>query len=259
MSRPKPKMATASGALALILVGLVTLSACAHAHKKTAVRTAADPHALEHRGDSRLRSRTLDISLHYQEGERGRPWFGIIRLTNRTRSPIYPQLARVTLERPGQEPEVLALACERFRSRFLRLAPANTLWCADIVNPTAGVDLPIELGGSFRTGAPLEFDLVIPIVFDKGDPVRVRFGNRIDRGKWRLTPPQNRGAAPSPTPPSSSSPPEPSTPPESPAPPETPATPESPTPSPIPDPRLSSRPSSAEFDIDPIHSVNCVS
>jgi len=196
-------MGTPSRALALILVGLATPVACARAHKTPGVTTAADPHALEQRGGSRLRSQALDISLPYQEGERGRPWFGIIRLTNRTRSPIYPQLARLMLERPGQEPEVLALACERFQSKFLRLAPANTLWCADIVNPAAGVDLPIELAGSSRTGAPLEFDLVIPIVFDKGDPVRVRFGNRIDRGKWRLTPPQDRGAAPSPTPSSS--------------------------------------------------------
>jgi hypothetical protein len=235
MSGFKPQLGTLSRTLALILAGLAALVACAHARRTPAVRTAADPHTLAQRGDSRLRSQALDISLPYQEGERGRPWFGIIRLTNRTRSPIYPQLTRVMLERSGQEPETLTLACERFQSKFLRLAPANTLWCADIVNPAAGVDLPIELPVFSRTGAPLEFDLVIPVVFDKGDPVQVRFGNRIDRRKWRLTPPQDRGAASPSIPaasPAPSSPPESSTPSGSPAPPETPATPESPTPAP---------------------------
>lgn len=173
-----------SAALGALLIALV--AGCAAPRRSGAPRPEPDPHALSARSDSRLRSGALDVSLRYHEGGGRRFPFALIRLTNRTRAPIYPLLDRIVMIREGAEPRTLAPACDRERRPFARLAPREALWCGDVANPGQSIDVPLALFEIPVPGERLSFVLVVPVIFDDGDPVEVRFANRVDRDDWKL-------------------------------------------------------------------------
>ncbi len=172
---------------ALCAVALVALGSCAGVRRGPARETPPEPHALEARGDSHLRSRTLDIALAYREGGSRRKPFALIRLTNRTRAPIYPRLDQILQIETAGGTRKIAPTCDRGNRRYPRLAPRDALWCPEFANPGYSIDLPLALPEAPPPGDTLVFDLVVPIVFDEGAPVEIRFGNRVSRDDWKLT------------------------------------------------------------------------
>ena len=172
---------------ALCAVALVALGSCAGVRRWRAPSIPPEPHALEARGDSHLRSRALDIALAYREGGSRRKPFALIRVTNRTRAPIYPRLDQILQIETAGATRKLALSCDRGSRRYPRLAPRDALWCPEFANPGYSIDLPLALPEAPPPGDTLVFDLVVPIVFDEGAPVEIRFGNRVSRGDWKLT------------------------------------------------------------------------
>jgi hypothetical protein len=139
-----------------------------------------------------LRSTTLDVSLRFHEGGDKKFPFALFRLKNLTRAPIYTKLDRITLRRVGQEEQMLQPACDRDRTTVARLAPREAHWCGKYANPGHSIDLPVGLFEIPPRDGLLEFDLVVPIVFDTGEPVPVIFSNRVDRDDWRISAPQRR-------------------------------------------------------------------
>ena len=77
--------------------------------------------------------------------------------------------------------------CEREHYRVGRFAPPETLWCGGTANPRFSIDVPLALSEIPARGQVMRFDLVVPVVFDEGAPVEVRFGNRVDQDDWELT------------------------------------------------------------------------
>jgi hypothetical protein len=147
-----------------------------------------DPMALRQQGKERLSSQALDIHLRLHEGGARRLPLAVVRLTNLTRAPIYPLLDRIALQRPGEEPQQVSLACDREIVPMRRLAPAGVRWCSDLANPRESIDLPVALAEIPPEGSVLAFDLLVPIIFDSGDPRTVRWSNLVDRNHWRLRP-----------------------------------------------------------------------
>jgi hypothetical protein len=153
--------------------------------------------ALEQRGRTRLESRSLAIRLHLHEGGAERLPLGVMRITNLTRAPIYPLLDRIALQRPGEEPRSVSLACDREVAPPGRPAPREVHWCGEVANPRHSIDLPVALPEIPAEGSALYFDLLLPIIFDTGDPLTVRWGNLVDREAWLLRPsPQPDAPAP---------------------------------------------------------------
>lgn len=179
---------------------IVALTAgCAATRKRSTPKIQPDPYTLKSERGTRLRSRVLDISIRYREGGPTRAPFVVLRLTNRTRAPIYPLLERIYLLRAGAEPLRLVPDCEREHYHHSRLAPREALWCASTANPGYSVDLPLALTDIPAEREVVRFDLEVPIIFDEGPPVEVRFGNRVELEKWELTlaaePPAESAAA----------------------------------------------------------------
>jgi hypothetical protein len=172
-------------ALGFLLCG--SALSCARGGRLAEPVPEPNPFHLERRHDRKLRSKALDVSLRYLEADRRRPLFAVFRLSNRTRAPIYPLLNEILLEKPGAEPAKLKAACDRERRPRPRLAPREVLWCASFANPGYSIDVPLALDERPAGDGLLRFDLVMPVVFDEGEPVQVRFGNRVKEGDWELT------------------------------------------------------------------------
>lgn len=158
--------------------------ACGGSRKPPA--SEPDPMALEQRGQSRLSSKSLGIHLRLHEGGSNHLPLAVVRLTNLTRAPIYPLLDRMALQRPGEEPRLVSLACDWEIAPLRRLAPRGVHWCGELANPRDAIDLPVALPEIPAEGSSLDFDLLIPIIFDTGDPHIVRWGNLVSRDDWRL-------------------------------------------------------------------------
>jgi hypothetical protein len=143
---------------------------------------------LEQHGKERLSSQSLDISLRLHEGGSSRLPLGVVRITNLTRAPVYPLLDRVALQKTGEEPRLVSLACDREIVPLRRMAPRDVHWCGEVANPRDSIDLPVALPEIPAEGSSLAFDLLVPIIFDTGDPRTVRWGNLVSRKDWRLRP-----------------------------------------------------------------------
>jgi hypothetical protein len=151
---------------------------------------------LKQRGQEHLTSQSLDVRLRLHEGGSKRLPLGVMRITNLTRAPIYPLLDRIALQRPGEEPQLVSLACDREIAPLRRLAPREVHWCGDLANPRHSIDLPVALAEIPAEGSSLAFDLLVPIIFDTGDPRTVRWGNLVSREDWRLRPSEAPEAPP---------------------------------------------------------------
>lgn len=186
---PRRCLATA-GALLLVASMAVLCAGCSSRRQAGISQADPGPYDLVRRSSTHLRSTALDVSLRYHEGGDKKFPFALLRLKNLTQAPIYAELDQIALRRPGKADQVLRPACDRDRTTVARLAPREAHWCGRYANPGHSIDLPL---GLFEIPPPegvLEFELVLPITFDTGDPIPVIFSNRVDRRKWRISPPQ---------------------------------------------------------------------
>ncbi|MEE9219232.1 MAG: hypothetical protein V3U98_09205 [Acidobacteriota bacterium] len=184
--------------LALLGASVLGLASCTSPRRSRIEATRfRSPHDLLRRSSTRLRSASLDIKVRYHQGGDRRFPFALINFRNRTDAPIYPQLEKIILRRRGQPDHHLRPACDRDHEAVARLAPQDAHWCSDLVNPGHSVDLPVALFEIPPPKGSLRFELIVPVVFNRGDPVPIRFLNEVGRKKWRIAPPEPTPAAPS--------------------------------------------------------------
>ncbi|MCZ6779043.1 MAG: hypothetical protein O7F16_08735 [Acidobacteria bacterium] len=186
-----PRTCLAVGHTLLLVASMAVLcTGCSSRRQADISQAEPGPHDLVRRSSTHLRSKTLDVSLRYHEGGDKKFPFVLLRLKNLTKAPIYASLDQITLRRPGEADQTLRPACDRDNTTVARLAPREAHWCGKYANPGHSIDLPLALFEIPPPEGVLEFDVVLPMVFDTGDPIPVIFSNRVDRGNWRISPPR---------------------------------------------------------------------